>query len=433
MSNKFFKGIIGSILGAIIFSIPWILIYVYANYILSILAAIIAYGSLLFYKKFGGEITKKTGVVITISSLLAITLATFVIIPLCLIAKEGYGLSFEYYQILFASGDFVSAIMQDYIISVIFTFLGISGVIASINKEAYRINKDGQDDNENIAYAPFEEQVKYLESVYAKYDAFSKEKAIPSSILLGELNIKNKLKLIKDMESKGIIVSPFNKSYFDKSAVEDKNIAKKNRRKNILLPTFTGIIIGIIALLIIFIAIGSTEGESTSNNNNNQEEVINNQEFTYQNIKITLPNTFRKDEETDDYISYLNYSYDDPVYEIMLQQYDFKDTNIQTSEEYQNSYLAYLKESFDIKSTEDITIDSKKGFEIKMFSLEYPEEYYISYVVFDDDYVYIIMYFTAFDEDVKDYDTHLSNFETNVSKYQKTITFTKENPNIITG
>ena len=117
----------------------------------------------------------------------------------------------------------------------------------------------------------------------------------------------------------------------------------------------------------------------------------------------------------------------------MLQQYDFKDTDIQTSEEYQNSYLAYLKESFDIKSTEDITIDSKKGFEIKMFSLEYPEEYYISYVVFDDDYVYIIMYFTAFDEEVKDYDTHLSNFETNISKYQKTITFTKENPNIITG
>lgn len=432
MPNKFFKGIIGSVLGAIIFSIPWILIYVYANYILSILAAIIAYGSLLFYKKFGGEITKKTGVVITISSLLAITLATFVIIPLCLIAKEGYGLSFEYYQILFASGDFVSAIMKDYIISVIFTFLGISGVIASINKEAYRINKDGQDDNENIAYAPFEEQVKYLESVYAKYDAFSKEKAIPSSILLGELNIKNKLKLIKDMESKGIIVSPFNKSYFDKSAVEDKNIAKKNRRKNILLPTFTGIIIGVIALLIIFIAIGSTEEEATTNNNN-QEETINTQEFTYQNIKITLPNTFKKNEETDDYISYLNYSYDDPVYEIMLQQYDFKDTDIQTSEEYQNSYLAYLKESFDIKSTEDITIDSKKGFEIKMFSLEYPEEYYISYVVFDDDYVYIIMYFTAFDEEVKDYDTHLSNFETNVSKYQKTITFTKENPNIITG
>ena len=431
MSNKFFKGIIGSILGAIIFSIPWILIYVYANYILSILSAIIAYGSLLFYKKFGGEITKKTSVVITISSLLAITLATFVIIPLCLIVKEGYGLSFEYYQHLFASGDFVSAIMHDYIISVIFTFLGISGVIASINKEAYRINKD-EKDNENIAYASFEEQVKYLESIYAKYDAFSKEKAIPSSILLSELNIKNKLKLIKNMESKGIIVSPFNKSYFDKSAVEDKTIAKRNRRKNILFPTFAGIVIGIISLLIIFIAIIFTEEESTTNNNN-QEETINNQEFTYQNITLTLPNTFKKDEETEDYISYLNYSYDDPVYQVMLQQYNFKDTNIETSEEYQKSYLAYLKESFDIKSTDDIAIDSKKGFEIKMFSLEYPEEYYVSYVVFDDDYVYIIMYFTAFDEDVKDYDSHLSNFETNVSKYQKTITFTKENPNIITG
>lgn len=431
MSNKFFKGIVGSILGAIIFSIPWILIYVYANYILSILAAIIAYGSLLFYKKFGGEITKKTSVVITISSLLAITIATFIIIPLCLIAKEGYGLSFENYQILFASGEFVSAIMYDYIISVVFTFLGISGVIAGINKEAYHINKEYQDDNENIAYAPFEEQVKYLETIYTKYDAFSKEKAIPSSILLGELNVKNKLKIIKNMEFNGIIVSSFNKSYFDKSAFEDKNIAKMNRRKNILLPTFTGIIIGIIALLIIFIAIGSTEEEPIANNNN-QKEVINTQEFTYQNITITLPNTFKKDEETDDYISYLNYSYDDPVYQIMLQQYDFKNTGIQTSEEYKSSYLTYLKKSFNIKSTEDTIIDSKKGFEIKMFSLEYLEEYYISYAVLDDDYVYIIMYFTAFDENVKDYDIHLSSFETNVSKYQKTITFTKENSNVIT-
>ena len=116
----------------------------------------------------------------------------------------------------------------------------------------------------------------------------------------------------------------------------------------------------------------------------------------------------------------------------MLQQYDFKNTGIQTSEEYKSSYLTYLKESFNIKSTEDTIIDSKKGFEIKMFSLEYPEEYYISYVILDDDYVYIIMYFTVFDENVKDYDIHLSSFETNVSKYHKTITFTKENPNVIT-
>ena len=149
-------------------------------------------------------------------------------------------------------------------------------------------------------------------------------------------------------------------------------------------------------------------------------------------LKETVTVGFKKDEETDDYISYLNYSYDDPVYQIMLQQYDFKNTGIQTSEEYKSSYLTYLKESFNIKSTEDTIIDSKKGFEIKMFSLEYPEEYYISYVILDDDYVYIIMYFTVFDENVKDYDIHLSSFETNVSKYQKTITFTKENPNVIT-
>ena len=57
--NKNIKGIIGALVGAIIFSLPWILIYVYANYMLSILAAIIGFGSLTFYKLFGGKVNKK--------------------------------------------------------------------------------------------------------------------------------------------------------------------------------------------------------------------------------------------------------------------------------------------------------------------------------------------------------------------------------------
>ena len=50
MKNYVF-GIIGGIIGGIIASIPWVLLSVYGNYILSILAALIAMGVVFGYRK----------------------------------------------------------------------------------------------------------------------------------------------------------------------------------------------------------------------------------------------------------------------------------------------------------------------------------------------------------------------------------------------
>ncbi|MDO4394979.1 MAG: hypothetical protein Q4C23_03250 [Mycoplasmatota bacterium] len=127
--------ILGAILGAIIFSIPWVLIYVYGGYILSILGATIAYGSLKFYKMFGGVPSKSTPYIIAISSIASMTLATLVIIPLLEVAKEGYGISFELVKYLYNTEEFLTAIITDYIVSIIFTILGISGIIAKLKKE----------------------------------------------------------------------------------------------------------------------------------------------------------------------------------------------------------------------------------------------------------------------------------------------------------
>lgn len=184
--NKNIKGIIGALLGALIFSIPWVIVYVYLNYILSILALLIAYGSLLFYKKFGGVITKKTSVLITISSLLAITVSTFLIMPILLIAKEGNGLDLSYLEVLYASKEFTSALTHDYIISVIFTFLGIGGIIANINKEAYtnKIDTSNANSEEDITKATLEEQIKYIEKYMKSMMLLVKKKLFPQMLLL---------------------------------------------------------------------------------------------------------------------------------------------------------------------------------------------------------------------------------------------------------
>lgn len=68
MRENYIKGILGALIGGILFSLPWVLVYVYLNYILSLLAAVIALGAFTFYKLFGGMVDKKTPLIIGISS-----------------------------------------------------------------------------------------------------------------------------------------------------------------------------------------------------------------------------------------------------------------------------------------------------------------------------------------------------------------------------
>ena len=123
MKSNYLSGTIGALIGAILCSLPWILISISGGWILSVLAALIAFGAFKGYKLLGGKITKHTWLIVAISSVIAITLATFVIIPFWLIAKEGYGFSLFHLEFLYSSGEFVTAIITDYIVSLLFTIL----------------------------------------------------------------------------------------------------------------------------------------------------------------------------------------------------------------------------------------------------------------------------------------------------------------------
>ena len=85
-------------------------------------------------------------------------------------------------------------VVSDYIISILFTILGISGVVFNINKSAYQIENGCE--LEYIEDKPFDEQVKILEAIFAKYDAFSRDKSVPETIIFSELKARNKFKFI---------------------------------------------------------------------------------------------------------------------------------------------------------------------------------------------------------------------------------------------
>lgn len=142
MMKNYVLGILGGLLGGFVATVPWVLMYVYGGYILSILATLIAIGFLFMYRKCKGPINKSTPWIIGISSVLIVVVTTLVIIPLLSLANEGFPATLKNLQILYQSKDYMSAITKDLIVSVIFTLLGIWGVISKLKQEV-QIKKEG--------------------------------------------------------------------------------------------------------------------------------------------------------------------------------------------------------------------------------------------------------------------------------------------------
>ncbi len=132
--NGYLIGILGAFVGGLIASLPWILVYVYGNMILSLLALPIALGAWKGYQMLKGKQDGKLPYIVAAISLLIITLATLVIIPLLLGVKNGLDFSFDILDLLYQSSEFKTAILKDYAISVLFTFLGIGGVLGQIKE-----------------------------------------------------------------------------------------------------------------------------------------------------------------------------------------------------------------------------------------------------------------------------------------------------------
>ena len=135
-NNGYIFGIIGSILGGLVASLPWIIMYVYVEMMWSFMAFLIGYGAFLGYKLFKGKMDIKVPYIIGIVSIIVIIFTTLYVIPALLIIKEGLTPNFEILSLLYSNSEFKSAIIKDLIFAVLFTVLGVSGIFKTLKSQA---------------------------------------------------------------------------------------------------------------------------------------------------------------------------------------------------------------------------------------------------------------------------------------------------------
>ena len=129
------SGIFGALIGGLIAAITWIYSYVFLNLLSSLAYILIAMGAYAGYKKLNGPVNKGTVWIIGIITLIIVTVANFVIIPLIYLARDGFALNLTYYKWFFSSDELMTGMIKDYVISIIFAFIGVQSIMRNIRSD----------------------------------------------------------------------------------------------------------------------------------------------------------------------------------------------------------------------------------------------------------------------------------------------------------
>lgn len=243
--KSYISGIIGALIGGLIASIPWILMYVYGNMILSLLAIIIGFGALKGYQLFRGKVDSKLPIIVMIVSLICVTISTLIIIPLLLLNKEGLSMTFDNLKYLYEYDKFFDAVMKDYMISILFTFLGVGGVTANIKKQIY----DGKTENIKISLNNVNnnENIQKIKDVFLELKATDKNSAVTKESIFERIDDSNIKMLFDNLKLQQIIVKYKGKYYF--SLKNEKSFFRR------FIKLYLKIMIVIILIALIFFLI----------------------------------------------------------------------------------------------------------------------------------------------------------------------------------
>lgn len=280
--GSYITGTIGAIIGGAIASLPWVLVYVYGNMIVAILAILIALGAFYGYKIAKGKMGKGLPAIIAIVSVAIIVVLTTIVCPLVILSNLGVDPSFDTMQRVYSDEQMAAAIMQDALVSIAFTIVGIAGTIKSMSMQIKSGSKDIKfseqpltDNFKKYVKEQAEETKKAFESLGAlNSENTAEKKEIINELVMTHNVVERKAKAnFQLLYNNRIIKKVKGKYYYD---VENEETNISNARQNSATSnTKTGIITLVVILAIIFgiIIIGAIASNIDSSK------------------KVTIPNT----------------------------------------------------------------------------------------------------------------------------------------------
>lgn len=288
--NKYFIGVIGALVGALIGAVPWVLMYIFANMMYAILSMLIVICSFYGYKLTKAKIDKKLPVILAITSFVSITVTMFIIIPICLMIKEGVPISLDSIQLLYQYDEFTSALMTDYMISLLFCALVAGGIIFNLNKQLKEgvSDKDIKIISQEAGTDAFpKEDIDKVKDIFEKNDAMSKNHTITKELIMEdiikEFGEDKGEKIFNYLKVQQIIKKKSNKYYFSEKS--QKNIFYRYGLASI--KTF--VIVMAIAIIVACIIIFSEENSKNNMNKINTNEMDSTYEMESDGIDLEFP------------------------------------------------------------------------------------------------------------------------------------------------
>lgn len=408
VKGSYITGIIGAIIGGLIATVPWVLMYVYGNMMLSALAIIIAAGEFYGYKLFRGKMTKALPAIIMVLSVLIVALTTFCVIPAILLHNNGLTVSMDTMKILYSNSDFIDGITKDGLIAIVFTLLGASAITANIKRKL----QEGKTENIDLGNAEEIEKAKIsaiekVKPIFEKYNAVEKENGILKDDLNAEINESPELKeALSYLKSLGIVKKSKGRFYYSQEAEGKQTLEKRKKKSKIITIVIAVIFVLVIVGNFAYVQYENMKPVQVSDEVVSFEVSKNWEEFTnyYQsgwsyNTYINTPEP-KADEEIEEgdyskYPAYLNVSYN-----------EIDSSKFKTIEDIKNTMKESIEEAEEKPSVyEDEIVKSSKGYDwlkIKIMFNENPAQVeYIYYMLNDNLLAGIDAYSFNLDDDAE--------------------------------
>ena len=395
VKNNYALGALGALVGAFIGAIPWILMYVFGNMMYSLLAILIVLCSFYGYKLTKAKIDKKVPVILSIASFISITVTMFVIIPMCLMAKEGMPISMEDFVTLYQYDEFTSAMIQDYIVALLFCLVVIGGIVYNLNKQI-KEGKESKDikllsnDVSNEVFS--NEDIEKVKAVFEKSDAMTKNHTISKELVMEELykefDEQKANGIFNYLKAQRIIKKKSRQYYFSEKAQK----STWHRYGITSLKTF--VIVMVLAIIIAGVIIFVENDTNNDNLNELQDSALtdttrsNVYDVGVDNIKLEFPEdiVILTQEETAYYFGEMYAS----AYDCLAMSSDFSKMVMVFSDEKSNYDVEYTAEEYLKAALDNAEIEVKKqeisGHTFYMAEQTYEEDDGNSYV--EADYVY---------------------------------------------